>query len=361
MTILSKIKLKFLLPLTYLSMLIAEPYRGGELRTNQTFQYGRFETRMKASTGSGIVNSFFLYRDYFAEGLNGSQHWNEIDIELLGRYDNRVTTNLIIQNQWDLPDQAFVNFNPKENFHNYAIEWTPDYIAFFVDDMLIRYINNFYVDSLYHPQQLMMNIWQPSAISWAGSFDESTLPSYAFYDWAKYYAYVPGTGNTGTNNNFIELWKDDFDDYDRDRWSKASHSFDGNNADFTYANVVFESGYMILCLTTPGDTGYSGEPLKVRSDQLPQSFQIKPPYPNPFNGRISIPIKINKNSLINFNVYDINGDIVYKSNLTYPPNTEKNIFWNGKNNNGEIVSSGTYLLKIIHGRLTRTTKVIFIK
>ena len=77
---------------------------------------------------------------------------------------------------------------------------------------------------LYHHQKLMMNIWQPSAVNWAGSFDESTLPSYAFYDWVKYYAYVPGTGNAGTNNNFIELWKDDFDDYDRDRWSKASHS-----------------------------------------------------------------------------------------------------------------------------------------
>ena len=67
----------------------SEPYRGGELRTDQSFQYGRFETRMKAAPGSGVVNSFFLYRDYWAEGLNGSEHWNEIDIELLGRYDNR--------------------------------------------------------------------------------------------------------------------------------------------------------------------------------------------------------------------------------------------------------------------------------
>ena len=32
--------------------------------------------------------------------------------------------------------------------------------------------------------------------------------------------------------------------------------------------------------------------------------------PNPFNGRVSIPIKTNQNSLINFNVYDINGETV---------------------------------------------------
>ena len=316
---------------------------------------------MKAAPGSGVVNSFFLYRDYWAEGLNGSEHWNEIDIELLGRYDNRVTTNLIIQNMWDLPDQTVVSFNPKENFHNYAIEWTPSYIAFFVDDMLIRYINNFYVDSLYHHQKLMMNIWQPTAVNWAGSFDESTLPSYAFYDWVKYYAYVPGTGNAGTNNNFIELWKDDFDDYDRDRWSKASHSFDGNNADFTYANVEFEYGHMILCLTTPGDTGYNGDPLNIEGDLSPITFKIGSPYPNPFNGKVSIPIRLGNKSLVNFNVYDLNGSVVYNSNLNYQAHSENNVFWNGKSNNGSLVSSGTYILKVINGLSVDTKKIIYIK
>ena len=354
-------KLKLIILLTINSIGYSEPYRGGELRTNQSFQYGRFETRMKAAPGSGVVNSFFLYRDYWAEGLNGSEHWNEIDIELLGRYDNRVTTNLIIQNMWDLPDQTVVSFNPKENFHNYAIEWTPTYIAFFVDDMLIRYINNFYVDSLYHHQKLMMNIWQPTAVNWAGSFDESTLPSYAFYDWVKYYAYVPGTGNAGTNNNFIELWKDDFDDYDRDRWSKASHSFDGNNADFTYANVEFEYGYMILCLTTPGDTGYNGDPLNIESDLSPITFKIGSPYPNPFNGKVSIPIRLGNKSLVNFNVYDLNGSVVYNSNLNYQAHSENNIVWDGNTNNGSLVSSGTYILKVINGLSVDTKKIIYIK
>ena len=94
------------------SHLYPVPYRGGELRTDDTFRYGRFETRMKAAPGSGLVNSFFLYRDYWDEGLDGAQHWNEIDIEILGQYNNRVETNLIIQNQWDLPDHSPVLFNP---------------------------------------------------------------------------------------------------------------------------------------------------------------------------------------------------------------------------------------------------------
>jgi hypothetical protein len=118
---------------------------------------------------------------------------------------------------------------------------------------------------------------------------------------------------------------------------------------------------MILCLTKPEDTGYNGDPLKLSDIQLPQLFQIKPPYPNPFNGRVSIPIKTNENSSINFNVYDINGNIIYKSNWTNHTNREKNIVWNGKNNNGENVSSGTYILKINNGTLIKNTRVMFIK
>ena len=111
---------------------------------------------------------------------------------------------------------------------------------------------------------------------------------------------------------------------------------------------MFDYGYMILCLTTPGDTGYNGDPLKIEVNQLPQEFQIGHPYPNPFNGRVAIPIKTNHNSLINFNVYDINGETVYNSNLTYTAQTDNNIFWDGKSNNGNIISSGTYLIKIVN-------------
>ena len=152
-----------------------------------------------------------------------------------------------------------VDFNPHEDFHTYAFEWTPDYVAFFIDEQSVRWIDNFYVDSLYHYQKIMMNIWQPIYEEWVGEFDEGILPVYAYYDWVKYYMYVPGTGNYGTDNNFFLLWGDEFETWDTDRWQKANHTFDGNNCDFIYENVVFYDGYLILCLTTPDDTGYGDD------------------------------------------------------------------------------------------------------
>ena len=251
--------IKIIFILMGISMLTAKPYRGGELRTINTYRYGRYEVRMKSALGSGVVSSFFTYRDYWADGYTSTQYWNEIDLEWLGNHDDKVQTNLIIQNGWDLPDLINLDFNPHEDFHTYAIEWTPDYVAFFVDEQMIRWVDNFYADSLYHYQKIMMNIWQPTWVDWVGEFDEDILPVYAYYDWVKYYAYVQGTGNAGTDNNFIMLWEDDFDDWDTDRWQKATHTFDNNNVDFIEENVVFYDGYMILCMTTPNNTGYEPE------------------------------------------------------------------------------------------------------
>ena len=88
--------------LFFLELLFPKPYKGGELRTRQSYRYGRFEVRMKSAQGNGVVSSFFTYRDYWSEGLSGAQHWNEIDYEWLGNHNNKVQTNLIIQNQCGL-------------------------------------------------------------------------------------------------------------------------------------------------------------------------------------------------------------------------------------------------------------------
>ena len=69
-----------------------------------------------------------------------------------------------------------LNVNPHDDFHVYAIEWTPNSVKFFIDDQLIRTVDNFYADSLYHGQKLMMNIWQPTYVDWVGAFDPTILP-----------------------------------------------------------------------------------------------------------------------------------------------------------------------------------------
>ena len=343
------------------AMLLAKPYRGGELRTIESFQYGRFEVRMKPAPGSGVISSFFTFHDYWSEGHTSSVYWNEIDLEWLGRYDDKVHTNLIIHDQWDLPDLSDVTFNPNEDFHTYAFEWTSEYIAFFVDDQLIRWVDNFYADSMYREQKIMMNIWQSTSAGWAGSFSASTLPTYAFYDWVKYYLWVDGTGNAGTNNDFILLWEDNFDSWDTNRWEKATHTWNGNNADFIHDNVVFMSGYLILCLTTPSATGYNGDPLSVNETGLPNTFQVHNAYPNPFNGEVVIPISLEQSQPLMLDIYNNYGEYIktLKNGMTNAGKTM--IKWNGLTNNGHNAASGVYFVRCASVDRIITQKILLMK
>jgi hypothetical protein len=236
-------------------------YKGAEYRTKEAYTYGRFEVRMKSAQREGMLASFFTYYD----GAGGSANWNEIDIEILGRYNYEVQFNIITPGQTNHVRSHFVNFNPALDFHIYAIEWTPLYVAWFIDGEEVYRQTGAHIQTLTHPQKIMMNIWNPSYTNWIGDWNDYILPAFAFYDWVSYYSYTPGSGNYGTNNNFTQMWTDNFDNWDLSRWDKATHTFDGNNCDFIKDNASFYDGKLILSLTDNINTGYTDKvaPLPV--------------------------------------------------------------------------------------------------
>ena len=236
--------------LTLTSQVQSKQYKGAEYRTKDSFLYGRFETSYKSFEKDGALASFFTYHD-------GGGEWNEIDIEIMGRYNNEVQFNAITPGQTNHVRAEYVNFNPSADFHTYAFEWTPDYVAWFIDGNEVYRQTGAHVLTLTEPQKIMMNVWAPAYINWAGSINDVTLPAFAYYDWVKYYAYTPDSGNYGTNNNFSLKWTDDFESWDQSRWDKASHTWDGNNSDLIHDNAVFNDGKLILCLTDETNIGYT--------------------------------------------------------------------------------------------------------
>ena len=338
----------------------AKLYRGAELRTIATYRYGRYETRMQSAPHSGVISSLFTYHEL---GSGGIEEWNEIDIEFLGRYTDRVQYNTITN--WQIGHEHFVSlgFDPATEFHDYAFEWTPNYIAWFVDDVEVYRQEGTHIALMNRYQKLMMNIWPPDYADWAGSFNAADLPIYAFYDWVKYYAYVPGTGNTGTGNNFILLWQDDFDTWNTSRWQKASHTWDGNNCDFTPANAVFQGGYFILCLTTATSTGYHGPTLGTdpAPENLPESMYLSPAWPNPFNGGTSLRLQGLEPGEIQFDIIDIQGHIRRHQSIVGHGSSQMTLSWDGRDDAGDPLPSGSYFCRVQHpnGQLSR--KVMLLK
>ena len=229
----------------------SKSYKGAELRTKEAFTYGRFEVRYKPPAGDGFLASFFTYHEL----ENGTEDWNEIDIEILGRYEDNIQFNTITPGQTNHESHQYVPFNPHQDFHTYGFEWTPDYVAWFVDGNEIYRQTGDHIQTLTREQKLMMNIWIPEYDNWVGVWNPQVLPKFAYYDWVSYASYTPGTGDTGTGHNFSFQWKDNFDSWDTNRWDKASHTWNGNATDFVPENVVFQDGNMILCLTNENDLG----------------------------------------------------------------------------------------------------------
>lgn len=233
-------------------MTIAKNYKGAEYRTKEAFVYGRFEVRYKPARKEGVVSSFFTYHEF-----TNQTGWNEIDIEFIGRNDNHVQFNIITPNQKFHIRNQYLDFDPYLDFHDYAFEWTPDYVAYFVDGVEVWKTQGDFVKTLQYPQKIMMNIWNPVYTNWVGTWNDAYLPAIAEYDYISYSSYTPGTGNLGTSNNFTFQWKDELDFFDESRWEKATHTFGGNQADFIQENAVFSnSSSMYLCLTNETDLGY---------------------------------------------------------------------------------------------------------
>lgn len=244
------IKVQILLLLLQ-ALVVAQPYRGAELRTLDYFQYGRFAVSMKSAQGNGILSTLFTYNDQYP-----ATNWAEIDIEVLGRWSDNVDFNVIDENGSHLRQNP-MNINVHLDYHEYAFEWTPDYVAWFFDGEELYRQNGEHIQDLFEPGKFMMNSWRPAYEDWTGVWDERVLPRFTYYEWAEYAEYTPGAGDMGSNNDFSLSWRDEFNDFDSTRWEKSDdHTWPGNNALLVADNIVYQDGKMILCLTMPDALGF---------------------------------------------------------------------------------------------------------
>ena len=229
--------------------------RGAELRTLEPVLYGKFEARYKPAQGEGIVSSFFVYNDDYP-----NTPWVEIDVELLGRFPQVVDMNTMTPGSH--LRTHYVPFNTHLDFYVYGFEWTPDYVAWFINGQEVYRQTEEHVTDLNHPAKIMMNIWNPIHEDWVGVWDERVLPRFAYYDWVSYASYTPGSGNTGTNNDFTHQWQDEFVEFDTTRWEKSDdHTWNGNQSTFIKENSVIEDGHLVLCLTDDEHIGYQDQTI----------------------------------------------------------------------------------------------------
>jgi hypothetical protein len=99
----------------------------------------------------------------------------------------------------------------------------------------------------------------------------------------------------------------------------------------------------------------------VEDESVPTEYSIFQNYPNPFNPSTIISYTVPRTSYVTIKIYDMLGREV-RTLLESEQNAGIfNIQWNGDNNFGSKVSSGTYIYMIKAGEFFQAKKMIFLK
>ena len=100
--------------------------------------------------------------------------------------------------------------------------------------------------------------------------------------------------------------------------------------------------------------------LKTILEESPTHFQISANYPNPFRSKTTINILLAEDDLVSMKIYNILGQIVYSKQMSFPGGYHS-ISWDSRNNNGYLVSTGIYFVRIANKNESFSSKMVLLR
>ena len=103
------------------------------------------------------------------------------------------------------------------------------------------------------------------------------------------------------------------------------------------------------------------ESLGNEEGMSPDNFVLSPAYPNPFNPKTHIDLRIPMTGRVTINIYDILGREVANLQKGVLVNGHYKFSWSGTNGQGRALASGTYFVMAKYRDNTEIQKLLFIK
>ena len=124
----------------------------------------------------------------------------------------------------------------------------------------------------------------------------------------------------------------------------------------------------VLLWELSSSTAFGVKPLAIRFTTLGniKRTALLQNYPNPFNPEKWIPYQLAKDAFVTLSIYDQSGHIVRKldigrQNSGVYRDRARAVYWDGRNQNGEPVTSGTYYYQLRAGDYTATRRMVIVK
>ncbi len=150
--------------------------------------------------------------------------------------------------------------------------------------------------------------------------------------------------------------------YDGKEWKTFTTS-DGLPSNRVQALAVDHNG-VIWIGTDKGLVSYtdSESPNFVSEDAaMPSAFPILSVYPNPFNPSTVIECTLSTDSKSELAIYALTGQKVRTLASEYLPSGKHQFRWDGKDDSGQVVSSGVYIAKLKAGNFSAASKMVLVK
>ena len=102
------------------------------------------------------------------------------------------------------------------------------------------------------------------------------------------------------------------------------------------------------------------------ADHNVQETKLLSNYPNPFNPDTWIPYQLSEGATVTVKIYDVTGSLVRTIQVGHKPSgyyhtRERAIYWDGRNQNRETVSSGVYFYTLNTDTYTQTRRMVILK
>jgi hypothetical protein len=107
----------------------------------------------------------------------------------------------------------------------------------------------------------------------------------------------------------------------------------------------------------------SGAAAAVAGEEaaVPAAFSLQQNYPNPFNSSTTVPYQLSETGLVRLEIFDLNGQKVATLIDHTQASGRYQVSWDGTDDQGQAVSTGTYLISLRLGDSAQVSKMVLIK